>query len=169
MRNSPLANRPLSETAIMSSQEGQTLFGHEKATKHILANILSAIPERLKNAQNFHEVLDLPRPPHCSQNAVSSSVFPGFFTTAVPFIPMAPSHIFTQLISDLKSCLQRGIAQPCCLKVAHVPISTFLNRKYYHLTLDHLFIGLAVCQCHRLDCNSHNGRHLSYSSLYPQY
>lgn len=50
--------RFLEEELWMWSQEGQTLFSREKATKQILAIVHSATPKRLKNAQNFDEVLD---------------------------------------------------------------------------------------------------------------
>lgn len=42
----------------MWSQEKQSLFGHEKDAKQIPA-WYTAIPERLKNAQDFHEAFDL--------------------------------------------------------------------------------------------------------------
>lgn len=50
------------------------------------------------------------------------------------------------------------------------PVSSLLlNRKYHHLTLYYLFIGLTVCYLLILDYNSHKDRTLSYSSLYPQH
>ena len=65
--------------------------------------------------------------------------------------------------------LQRGLPWLSYLTVAHVHAFTFLNRKYHHLTLYYLLIGLAICYLPRLDYNSHKGRNLSCSSLYPQH
>ena len=72
-------------------------------------------------------------------------------------------------ISNLMSPLQRGLSRLYMnTTVAHIPAFTSHKRKYHHPTL-HLFIGLAIIFSPSLDYNSHKGRTLSYSSLYPQY
>ena len=67
------------------------------------------------------------------------------------------------------SPLQRGLPRLYTnIIVAHVPAFTSHKKKNHHPTL-HLFIGLAVSFFPSLDYNSHKGRNLSYSFLYPQY